>query len=394
MSDPTKEYTKWNSALWNYFFPTRQENPVLYLDEMVLAQVAEENKFEKTEGESWEQQFLSSTLLSSDSFDVFKREWFLKTGESNSTVPKSRTWEKLVESLMSRKLEGHPAYFGMLCAVMLLASIREPDHSAIKKEAQKYLGDNYSKKPGELVDSLLHRLHTDCPAFDSDRMICGKQKNISRLKYHLVLKKKERDDFIDFLEIYNLQWKYEPYSFFINNILVPALENAGKTELARKITKEENIPYFKSILCSDLNYGKKDSICGNVVQEKTITWYYELCFDFDGSHYFNILCDYSPVPLSFKDGFFSVEDESSYSDSIAIGVPLKPIQNKKVENDGNVLSICNICNSSKDSYSRLYFEHISNNVYRQVERPKKEKKYYVFIEKSKTLKKYETVQIN
>ena len=35
-----RKYAEWNSALWQYFFPNRDENPILWVDETVLQQAA------------------------------------------------------------------------------------------------------------------------------------------------------------------------------------------------------------------------------------------------------------------------------------------------------------------------------------------------------------------
>ena len=194
---------------------------------------------------------------------------------------------------------------------MLLASLQGANHRQIKEKAKEYLGENYASNPGILIDPLLQQLHTDHPCFNPDRMICGSQRHISRIKYHLVLKKSMREDFVDFIEVNNLHWQYESYTFFVNNILIPALEKAGKNELTKIIIKEENIPYVKNILRGKLNFGKKLSQCGNDIQDKVAKWGYELYFDFDGSHSFSIICDYYNLPfnLTLNQGVFEISEE-------------------------------------------------------------------------------------
>ena len=223
MYEELNAYRSWNSALLKYFFPTGKEDAILYLDENVLEQVANEAGIRKSDLLSWSEHLLTSTLLSSEPLNSFVLGWAGYTGNRISDVAKAKTWEKLVKELINQKFtDGTPAYFAMLCAIMLLASIAGAFHPGIKKEAQKYLGESYSKKPGELIDPLLQQLHKDKRSFNANRMLCGKLRHISRIQYHLVLRKEQREDFIDFLEINNLKWGYETYDFFVNNILVPA----------------------------------------------------------------------------------------------------------------------------------------------------------------------------
>ena len=385
------KYCEWNSALWRYFFPTKEENTVLYIDETVLTQVAEINRIKHEEGQNWTHQFLSCTLLSADEFQSFKLHWEDRTGDRKTLIPSARTWNSLVERLMPLKADGYPAYFAMLCAIMLLATIQGANHTQIKEKAREYLGKDYASNPGMLIDPLLQQLHADHPCFNPDRMICGSQRHISRIKYHLVLKKSMREDFVDFLEVNNLHWQYESYSFFVNNILIPALEKAGKNELTRIIIKEENIPYVKNILRGKLNFGKKFSNCGNDVQDKIAHWGYELYFDFDGSHSFSVFCEYYNIPfnLALKQGVFEISDEPSSSDYIAENVPLAALPSKQLRYEGNVFSISNVGEGTAEYGSRFYFEHISDDIYRQVEAPVPGKDYYVFIKKNARLKTFE-----
>ena len=384
-------YCEWNSALWRFFFPSKEENAILYIDENVLAQVAELNQIKNEEGQDLIHQFFSCTLLNVNDFQQFKLYWEDRTGNRKTRIPSARTWDSLVERLMPLKADGYPAYFAMLCAIMLLASLQGANHRQIKEKAREYLGEYYNSNPGMLIDPLLQQLHADHPCFNPDRMICGSQRHISRIKYHLVLKKTMREDFVDFLEVNNLHWQYESYSFFVNNVLIPALEKAGKNDLIRIIIKEENIPYVKNILRSKLNFGKKSSNCGNNIQDKVAKWGYELYFNFDGTHSFCVFCDYYNLPftLSLKQGVFEISEEPSVSDYIAENVPLAALPSKLLRYEGNKYRISNLGEGSAEYGSRFYFEHFSDDIYRQVEMPVSGKDYYVFIKKTARLKTYE-----
>ena len=391
MFDIINRYCEWNSALWGYFFPSEEENAILYIDETILTQVAERNHIRIENDQDLTRQFLSSTLFNAADFQLFKEGWAMRMGDRSTGVPIARTWDKLVISLIPLKADGYPAYFAMLCAIMLLASLQGANHKQMKEKAKEFLGENYSSNPGMLIDPLLQQLHTDHPSFNPDRMICGSQRHMSRIKYHLVLKKSMREDFVDFLEVNNLQWQYESYTFFVNNILVPALEKAGKNDLTRIIIKEENIPYVKNILRGKLNFGKKSSQIGNPIQDKVVKWGYELYFDFDGSHSFSVISEFYNLPfnLSLKQGVFEVSEEPSTSDYIAKNVRLAALPSKQLDYEGNKYVISNLGDGTVEYGARFYFEQISDDIYRQVDAPVSGKNYYVFIKKTARLKPFE-----
>ena len=64
------DYFSWNRALLNHFFPTRNENPILYLDETLLENVAKENHIEK-KGDSFSEDLFSCTLISKNNIGTF-----------------------------------------------------------------------------------------------------------------------------------------------------------------------------------------------------------------------------------------------------------------------------------------------------------------------------------
>ena len=263
---------------------------------------------------------------------------------------------------------------------MLLASIAGAFHPGIKKEAQKYLGEKYSKKPGELIDPLLQQLHRDKRSFNANRMLCGKLRHISRIQYHLVLRKEQREDFIDFLEINNLMWGYETYDFFVNNILVPALDKAHKRELVSFVIKQENISYVKNILKSNLNYGKPvaDSVCGNIIQDKVIRWKYVLEIDYSGELFFTILCDYNNTPFNIvmNGDSFVIDSSTAFSELIATGVLLKD-RPSVVFSHGDERYV--FSNVSEGLFSGcLYCEKIDAGYDIQVVEPQVGKLYYLF----------------
>ena len=375
-------YRAWNTALLKYFFLTGKDDAILYLDENVLAQIANESGLKKPEGSTWTDFLLSSTLLAGDAFNSFVREWSSYTGTYGSPIIRTKSWSKLVEELTKLKfVDGTPAYFAMLCAIMRLASIAGAIHSNIKQEAEKYLGAGYTKKTGELIDPLLQQLHKDKPSFNPNRL-CGKQKHIARIRYHLVLRKEQREDFIDFLEVNNLKWEFETYEFFINNILVPALDKAHKPNLVSFIIDEGNTSYVKNILRSNLDYGKpaEKSQFGNTLQKKEIKWKYALEIDYSGELYFSIICDYNNTPfnITLENGAFKVDSSNPFSEIIAEGISLEYRESATLSYNNEQYLFSNLSNNSS---SCLYFEKKSEGYYLQVEEPLSGKAYYVFMPK-------------
>ena len=81
------KYCEWNSALWRYFFPSNEDNAILYIDETVLTQVAELYQIEHEEGLNWAHQFLSCTLLSANDFQQFNVMCDNVVGESSRSQP-------------------------------------------------------------------------------------------------------------------------------------------------------------------------------------------------------------------------------------------------------------------------------------------------------------------
>ena len=376
-------YSNWNRALYKYFFPNGNENPILYLDEDILKKIAEENKIDKC-GKDLSDNLFSCTLISSASLSQFFSD--LVTAVGNPNIAGIKDWNGLVGRLKGLTLSyidqnantKVPAYFAMLCSIMLLASRNGADHRAMNNEARQYLSVDRCN-PGTLIDELMQQLHRDFPDFDPDRMVGG-QRHMGRIKYHLVLNKAQRDNFIDFIEVNNLRWECSSFESFVNDILVPALDNAGKKNLSIKVTQGENIPYFKNILCdSNLRWGKETSEFNNQIQEKVFKWKYECRFDYDGKLWFNIYFDYHlPFGLCLKEGKIAKCETPNNSEYIAKNLDTFPIiSSSTIEDNSTSYRLCNVNDDHQDQ--GFYFEAIGDDFYRQVDFPEEGKEYYVFL---------------
>lgn len=373
-------YRNWNNALWKYFFPNGNEDAILYLDDNILRVIAKNERLNCDEPAS--DDFLRKTLINSDGLlDQFRKDFGVWTGERR--CPGVNRWDKLVNFLLSTKeqIGNAPAYFAMLCAIMYLASSQGADHTEMKTLAKKYLGDGYRGRVGELVDDLMKQLHKDQNSFNPDRMACGRQRQMSRIKYHLVLKDKDYQDFIDFLEVGNLQWNEGSYADYANNILIPALHRANKQALIDVVKAPEFFPYVKNILLSNLNWGKDPSTSelGNTRQIKDVKWRYEMELDYDGNPHFYISTDYD---LSFgvklnNNGFEKTDEISDY---IAFDVQFKELETTVVEHKGYKYSFNNLSqNDNGDWDKEIFFQQVGDRYYHQVPTPVEGKHYVKFI---------------
>ena len=381
MYEEINSYREWNKALFDFYFPTRNEDALLSVDTDIINDHINKTNISKSADVSWVDAFFAPTLLSGESLSNFASEWNSFTGK-NSSIGSSRSWTALVRNLCNLRFPDEtPAYFAILCSILLLASIAGTKHANINKEAKKYLGPRSNDRPGELVDMLLQQLHADVPGFNPNRMLYGSRRHISRIHYHLVQKKKDRDDFIDFIEVNNLKWEYEPYDFYINNILIPALDKAGKRGLIYFVLQDQSITYVKNLLRSkQLQFGKPKSAFENhVVQVKSIKWRYDLEFDFSGEQCFSIVSDYynTPFNIQLNGTEFICDPNDSFCELIASSVDLKSIPQQDFSLGTESYQIANISDGLLDGC--FYFERVSNMYYRQVDTLQEGHSYYLYV---------------
>lgn len=373
-----RNYKEWNDALWHYYFQKGNENPLLYVDDNIIKQVGEDSKFKV---ENYTEDFLHKTLLSQENVYEFAKDWQIWNGYIRCS---SDRWDYLVNFLCGKSLGDVPAYFAMLCAIMYVTCSTEPKHKTMKEFARRYLGDKYKGDFGELIDALFVQLRKDVPAFCETITIT--QKNSSRLRYHSGLKSSDREDFIDFLEINKLKWEYELYHEFINNRLIPALNNAGKRNIVEFVKDPVFIPYVKSLLQSDLNFAKTESTCNNTVQVINVQWRYELYFNYNGAQLFISPLSYLPFAIELSDGHFELDQSNCSSDYTEVDSFVKI---KKTEFEVNSIKYC-LENVGSISWNDIiYFERVSDDAFYQVSEPVAGRSYIKFVNnKSRKFKEY------
>ena len=385
MSRSVFTYLKWNEAFWNYFFNETYSNPIIYIDENIIEKISQAEGLEKEE-------FLSACVFNENEVRQFLSDWRNVTGKQfNSNSRRLNEWSSLVLQMttapndqvaiydnVGRVKKMIPSFFGFICVIMYAACKGGTTHPKIKKIIQNLTGLELSKV-GELIHPLFEKLHEQYPSFDHDRRLNdGKLKNISKIKYHTVLKPEEREDFIDFLEINNLEWKYESFEEYCDEILIPLLIKDDKNYIVDLLKKEEFHPYFKEIMTRELNYGKEKSEKENKKLNGVIGYYFELEFDL-GEPIFNmIIHPYSErqikITLEGKVLELTLDEESNILKNVPLILP-------NVESE-NCYEIKNIGSSDGNKIRELIFEDKTNankEIFVQVKELQAGKKYIKFI---------------
>lgn len=373
-------YAKWNKALFDYFFPLGKGDPLLFVDDALLNDIGSKIFSEEEKGDdSWADFFLLHVLFNKEQISDFVKDFRVcYKGDI-------RSWNSVVAYLLDeeKKIDGIPSYFAVICSIMYVAQKEGAVHEQMNDFARKYF-ENDTTTLATKIHDLFTQLNRDCPSFNHRRMVSHREPttkvNISRIKYHLVLKKKEKNDFIDFIEVNNLKWENGTYKDFADSYLLPSLAKAKKNNLIDKIKKEENNPYFKNLLTlPNLKFGKP-ATSENIRQERTVYWRYELMFDFNtGDPIFIMTTGDALGGITFEGNKFKYNPNSSdVSDPLGENVLLQTIEDFNYSISGNHYSLKNIANSKK-----FYFESASQDYFHQVAEVIPGKHYLQFVPQKK-----------
>ena len=372
-------YAKWNTALFEYFFPQRQEDPLLFVDDALLNDIGSRIFTEEDRDDnSWAEFFLLYVLFNEDQIKDFINDFHI---HYKSDI---RSWNSVVTYLLNneKKIDNIPSYFAMICAIMFAAQKRGANRTKIRDFASEYLEN--APTISDRIHELFTQLNKDCPSFNHKRLVSHRELstrvNISRIKYHLVLTKKEKDDFIDFIEVNNLKWEDGTYKNFADSYLLPSLAEAGKKKLIDKVKTEENNPYFKNLLTlPNLQFGKP-ATSENKRQVRTVYWRYELNFDFNtGDPVFIITTGDALGGITFDGKKFEYDKKSSeVADPLGDDVSLQTIGDFEYNINGNDYSLKNIASGKS-----FYFESASQDYFHQVAEVIPGKHYLLFVPQKK-----------
>lgn len=373
-------YSKWNKALFEYFFPSRNEDPLLFVDDALLNDIGSNNfSEEEKEDNSWTDFFLLYVLFNEDQIKDLKNDFHVCYGGD------IRSWNSMVTYMLDdvKKIDDIPSYFAIICAIMYVAQKEGAVHEKMNVFARKYF-ENATTQLATRIHDLFTQLNKDCPSFNHRRMVSlrelSSKVNISRIKYHLVLKKKDRDDFIDFIEVNNLKWEDGTYKDFADSYLLPSLAEARKKTIIDKVKQEENNPYFKNLLTlPNLQFGKP-ATSENKRQERTVYWRYELEFDFNtGKPIFIMTTGDALGGITYDGEKFKYNPNSSeIADPLGEDVKLQTIGDFNYCIGGNHYSLKNIA-----SGRTFFFESASQDYFNQVAEVIPGKHYLQFVPQKK-----------
>lgn len=383
-----ESYKFWNKTLLNHFFPEGGNgNPIISLDDNLIDSLGNShgNRELLSDGQSWHDHFLRSTLLTNAQIQNFKEDYLRFIGRRGlyQDLLRVRNWEQFVSCMIrpNRDLSseiGNPCNFAILCAILYVGAIKGADHGEMKDMAEPYLGYK-PRNFGEFVEDLMTSLQGTHRNFNPNRIIEGgaaTRRYINRIKFHIVLSPERRQELVDFIELNKIIWhEEESYVQFVNREFIPSLIDGGLRDIAEKAKQESLASYFKSIFRSDLNYNRDIEI--NTRIRKDIFWYYKLYFDYDGSFAFSMVTDgYLPAALEYTNAHFTFSyDATSITEVLAKNVQLAVLDQETVTYQNIDYTIRNI---SRDNHC-LYFKETGRNIYYQVDRPQEGCDYLVYV---------------
>ena len=117
-TDTMQYYAKWNKALFEYFFPLRIEDPLLFVDDALLNDIGSKIFSEEERGDdSWADFFLLYALFNKEQIEDFVKD--LRVSYKGDI----RSWNAVVSYLLDdvKKIDDIPSYFAIICAIMYVA---------------------------------------------------------------------------------------------------------------------------------------------------------------------------------------------------------------------------------------------------------------------------------
>lgn len=272
-----ERYCVWNAALYHYYFNNNDQQVLLYVDDDVLEEVGKSSTSitENLNGKTYIEHFLSSTCIKRSD-----RVYFPKTNNDRDDYP---LLYRLMERMSRIPNNGDRICTCLPFAVMLLYFFQKGDNTgnrteqAVKAHIMSYLGQNesFSFSVVEKLWAAIEKNGGD--NFESSQLAENtSQPYVGRLKFHLVLKKRYKDDFIKVLKDNHLVWdeQQETFSEFINFRVWPYLTTSLIDAIKKPIHDLAKRPYFESLVRSCHSYVDSDYFSLSTERAKKLVYVY------------------------------------------------------------------------------------------------------------------------
>lgn len=361
-------YFNWNDALFRYYFDEHQEGSsvTLYVDDEILSQVRTEHQLDRD--------FVESVFLNQEKFKNFVAFFNLQ----NNVDLNVRDVDSLVEQLLEIDRE-IPAYFAFIIAVIYAAQHNQGlDGGICHQNIHRFFIDQncavHTRRGNQSIANSFNQFTdklSECADFDNDTLIHGQLINIGRIKYHLVLSKRAKDQLESVLIENQLVWDEEECSFadFVNHILWTYLPTGLIQIIKDPLRDWNNRSYFESLI-RNCRYHRETT---NRIIKKTLLYLYTrvnnggkweeyLCFKVDDPEF--------DCPLQYSNGRFLQRTLNDNEDCCFIqgNVQWEPITDQQFDNRYSFSTI-------RRNY--LLLQDKGNSVFEQVYDPKPGKSHLV-----------------
>lgn len=272
-----ERYCAWNAALYHYYFNNNDQQVLLYVDDDVLEEVGKSSTSitENLNGKTYIEHFLSSTCIKRSD-----RVYFPKTNNDRDDYP---LLYRLMERMSRIPNNGDRICTCLPFAVMLLYFFQKGDNTgnrteqAVKDHIMFHLRQ-YESFSFSVVEKLWAAIEkTGGENFASSQLAeNANQPYAGRLKFHLVLKKRDKDDFIKVLKDNHLVWdeQQETFSEFINFRVWPYLTTSLIDAIKKPIHDLAKRPYFESLVRSCHSYVDSDYFSLSTERAKKLVYVY------------------------------------------------------------------------------------------------------------------------
>ena len=377
-----ERYRAWNEALYHYYFNNNDQQVLLYVDDDVLEEVGKGSPSitEDLNGKKYFEHFLSSTCIKRSD-----RVYFPKTKNDRDDYP-------LLYKLMER-MSRIPNIDDKICmclpfAVMLLYLFQKGDNTgkrteqAVKAHIMSYLGQNesFSFSVVEKLWAAIEKNGGD--NFESSQLAENtSQPYVGRLKFHLVLKKRYKDDFLMVLKDNNLVWdeQRETFSDFINFRVWPYLTTSLIDAIRVPIHDLAKRPYFESLVRSCHSYGDSDYFSLSTERARKLVYVYswqENNGGIDERLWFKIDEPRGRFLASFHGAFVFIDEDNT--NSVLENVPFG--KNRiTVNQDGKNLEF------EIEDYPFILFKEVRQGFFEQEHAPKNGENYIFIYNDQKAL---------